>query len=136
MLCSFIALMSCIAELIYKGQKERVIWKWRGRVPWFYRPTNKPFGTLWDIIGFACAFLQCVVTAINYSFISRRHDDPIQISALPILFAFGLLFSKYWEKPDRNIGGNPTAQNGATSLVHNGTSKELTQWRGTDTFST
>ncbi|KAK6283152.1 hypothetical protein POUND7_016977, partial [Theobroma cacao] len=64
MLFSFIALMSCIAELIFN--------------------------------------------AINYSFISRHLDGPIKTSALPILFAFGLLCSKYFEKPDRNRGGNPT----------------------------
>ncbi|WRX13355.1 hypothetical protein QQP08_005842 [Theobroma cacao] len=88
-----ITLMSCIAELIYEGKMERVTWQQRGRVPWFYRPTGKPFGTIWEIIGFASAFLQCVVTTINYSFIYRHHDGPIKTSALPILFAFALLVS-------------------------------------------
>ncbi|EOX97088.1 Serine/threonine-protein kinase PBS1 isoform 2, partial [Theobroma cacao] len=113
MLFSFMALMSCIAELIYKGKMERVTWQWRGRVPWFYRPTGKPFGTIWEIIGFASAFLQCVVTTINYSFIYRHHDGPIKTSALPILFAFALLCSKYLKKPDRNRGGNPRFNIGA-----------------------
>ncbi|EOX97096.1 Serine/threonine-protein kinase PBS1 [Theobroma cacao] len=123
MLFSFIALMSCIAELIYNGKKERVTWQWRGRVPWFYcQQTGKPFGTLLDMIGFACAFLPCILTvrraqskraiyiyrAINYSFISRHLDGPINICVLPILLAFGLLCSKHLEKPDRNRGGNPT----------------------------
>ncbi|EOX97085.1 Serine/threonine-protein kinase PBS1 [Theobroma cacao] len=108
MLISFIALVACIAELIYKGKKERVTWQPRDRVPWFHcRQTGKPFCSLWEIIGFACAFLQCVVTAINYSFISRHLDGPIKTSALPILFAFGLLCSKYFEKPGRNRGGRP-----------------------------
>ncbi|XVE94172.1 hypothetical protein REPUB_Repub01dG0259000 [Reevesia pubescens] len=82
MLISFIGFMACIVELIYKAKKERVIsWKWGGRVPWFYCPrTDEPFGTLWDIIGFACAFPQCILTAINYSFISRHIDGHIKIS--------------------------------------------------------
>ncbi|EOX97100.1 Serine/threonine-protein kinase PBS1 isoform 1 [Theobroma cacao] len=47
MLFSFIALMSCIAELIFNGKMERVTWQWRDTVPWFYcRPTDKLFGTL------------------------------------------------------------------------------------------
>ncbi|XVE94168.1 hypothetical protein REPUB_Repub01dG0258600 [Reevesia pubescens] len=113
MLISFIGFMACIGELIYKAKKERVSWKWGGRVPWFYCPrTDEPFGTLWDIIGFACAFPQCILTAINYSFISRHIDGPIKISALPIIFAFGLLCSKYLEKPTKTRGGNSTAQYG------------------------
>ncbi|WRX13309.1 hypothetical protein QQP08_005796 [Theobroma cacao] len=88
MLISFIALMACIAELTYKGKKERVTWQWKGRVPWFYCPrTGKPFCSLWDVIAFASAFLQCVVIAINYSFISRHLNGPIKTSALPIVFA-------------------------------------------------
>ncbi|EOX97093.1 Serine/threonine-protein kinase PBS1 [Theobroma cacao] len=99
MLISFIALMACIGELICKGKKGRVTWQWRDRVPRF---SGKPFDNPWEIIGFACACLQCVVTAINYSFVSRHVDGPIKTSALPILFAFGLLCSKYFEKPDRD----------------------------------
>ncbi|WRX13308.1 hypothetical protein QQP08_005795 [Theobroma cacao] len=79
------ALMACIGELICKGKKGRVTWQWRDRVPRF---SGKPFDNPWEIIGFACACLQCVVTAINYSFVSRHVDGPIKTSALPILFAF------------------------------------------------
>ncbi|XP_017970835.1 PREDICTED: uncharacterized protein LOC18607171 isoform X2 [Theobroma cacao] len=114
MLISFIALMACIAELTYKGKKERVTWQWKGRVPWFYCPrTGKPFCSLWDVIAFASAFLQCVVIAINYSFISRHLNGPIKTSALPIVFALGLLCSKYFEKPGRNRGGNPDGASAA-----------------------
>ncbi|WRX13303.1 hypothetical protein QQP08_005790, partial [Theobroma cacao] len=74
------------------GKKERVIWQWRDRVPWFYCPrTGKSFGTLWEMIGLACAVLQCIPTIINYSYIHRHGDGPIKTCALPILFAFG-----YW----------------------------------------
>ncbi|KAK6240460.1 hypothetical protein SCA6_005849 [Theobroma cacao] len=112
MLISFIALMACIGELICKGKKGRVTWQWRDRVPRF---SGKPFDNPWEIIGFACACLQCVVTAINYSFVSRHVDGPIKTSALPILFAFGLLCSKYFEKPDRDRG-NPDGDS-AINLV-------------------
>ncbi|XP_017970834.1 PREDICTED: uncharacterized protein LOC18607171 isoform X1 [Theobroma cacao] len=112
MLISFIALMACIGELICKGKKGRVTWQWRDRVPRF---SGKPFDNPWEIIGFACVCLQCVVTAINYSFVSRHVDGPIKTSALPILFAFGLLCSKYFEKPDRDRG-NPDGDS-AINLV-------------------
>ncbi|KAK6283146.1 hypothetical protein POUND7_016971 [Theobroma cacao] len=116
MLISSITLMACIGELIYKGKKERVIWQWRDRVPWFYCPrTGKSFGTLWEMIGLACAVLQCIPTIINYSYIHRHGDGPIKTCALPILFAFGLLCSKYLEKPHRNSGGNPTGQYGGST---------------------
>ncbi|EOX97103.1 Serine/threonine-protein kinase PBS1 [Theobroma cacao] len=116
MLISSITLMACIGELIYKGKKERVIWQWRDRVPWFYCPrTGKSFGTLWEMIGLACAVLQCIPTIINYSYIHRHGDGPIKTCALPILFAFGLLCSKYLEKPHSNSGGNPTDQYGGST---------------------
>ncbi|KAL5787218.1 hypothetical protein ACOSP7_004167 [Xanthoceras sorbifolium] len=96
---SFAAMLICIVELIYKGKKENVTWRWKESLPWFYHPlpSELPFGTFKDIIGFVCALCQCIVTTINYLIVNRA----IKISVWPIIFAFGLLCSKFIENPDQ-----------------------------------
>ncbi|ESR44940.1 hypothetical protein CICLE_v10002149mg [Citrus x clementina] len=100
MLMSFTALFLCIGELVYKARKEKVTWKWRGTLPWLYYPSQnqKPFGNFKDIFGLACALCQCTVTAIDYSFVHRHADNPIKVSLLPIIFAFGQLCSEFCGK--------------------------------------
>ncbi|KAJ0038021.1 hypothetical protein Pint_22387 [Pistacia integerrima] len=96
MLLSFVALFICITELIYKGQKGQFIWRW---LPWFYNASQnyKPFGSFKDFVGSVCALCQCIVTAINYA---QTDDKLIDISSWPIIFAFGLLYSKILENRD------------------------------------
>ncbi|KAL5856898.1 hypothetical protein ACOSQ3_004356 [Xanthoceras sorbifolium] len=96
---SFAAMLICIVELIYKGKKEKVTWRWKESLPWFYHPlpSELPFGTFKDIIGFVCALCQCIVTTINYLNVNR----PVKISVWPIIFAFGLLCSKLLENTEQ-----------------------------------
>ncbi|KAJ0038881.1 hypothetical protein Pint_22059 [Pistacia integerrima] len=98
MLISFSALFICITELIYKGRKEKIICRWRGCLPWFYNASQnyKPFGTFKDTVGSLCALCQCVFTTVNYA-----QADTIKISVWPVIFAFGLLWSKMLENPER-----------------------------------
>ncbi|KAJ9160333.1 hypothetical protein P3X46_025744 [Hevea brasiliensis] len=96
MLISFSVLIISIIDLVHKGRKERVNWMRRGLIPWFYYPypNPKPFGTFPDIIGLACAAFQCVFAAISYAFFCLHADIPIKVSVWPIIFAFGLLYSR------------------------------------------
>ncbi|KAJ4717412.1 putative Serine/threonine-protein kinase PBS1 [Melia azedarach] len=103
MLMSFAAIFLCIVEFVYKARQEKVTWKW-SRLPWLYYPsqTHKPFGNFKDIIGLVCALCQCIVTGISFDFAVRHADNPFKISVWPIVFAFGLLCSKFLEKPERS----------------------------------
>ncbi|ESR54873.1 hypothetical protein CICLE_v10024498mg, partial [Citrus x clementina] len=97
MLLSFAALVVCIVELVYKCQKQKAVWRWKGILPWpwfYYRRRNRPFGNFKDIIGLVCALCQCIFAAIHYSFARRHADSPIKIYLWPLVFAFGLLCSK------------------------------------------
>ncbi|OAY38411.1 putative serine/threonine-protein kinase-like protein CCR3 [Manihot esculenta] len=96
MLISFTVLIISIVDLLLRGRKERLTWMRRGLIPWFYYPypNSKPFGTFPDIIGLACAFLQCIFAAISYAFLYQHADSPIKVSVWPIVFAFGLLYSR------------------------------------------
>ncbi|KAH9781547.1 TIR domain-containing protein [Citrus sinensis] len=101
MLLSFAALVVCLVELIYTCQKQKVVWRWKGTLPWpwfYYRSRNRPFGNFKDIIGLVCALCQCIFAAIHYSFARRHADSPIKICFWPLVFAFGLLCSKVLAK--------------------------------------
>ena len=77
MLISLTSMLVCLVELVYKGRKEKITWRWSsGRIPWFYYPpppSNRPFGTFTEIIGLVCAMAQCIVSAINYSFCLQKY---------------------------------------------------------------
>ncbi|OMO66306.1 putative E3 ubiquitin ligase PUB14 [Corchorus olitorius] len=113
MLISVIALIISIVELIWKLGKSTggsYKWKWGRRIiPWFYcRQTHKPSGGThpWEFIGFACAVFQCIITIINYSFISRHLDGPIKISVWPFIFALGQVCSRCFQKSPDNLSVN------------------------------
>ncbi|GMI87911.1 hypothetical protein HRI_002460400 [Hibiscus trionum] len=100
MLLSYTSMLLCLVELVCKGKRQKITWKWRwsdGRMPWFYRPPpiNTPFGTFIETIGLLCAVTQSIVTTINYSFCVRDRSTPIKIQVWPPVFAFGLLCSKF-----------------------------------------
>ncbi|KAJ4713117.1 putative disease resistance protein (TIR-NBS-LRR class) [Melia azedarach] len=86
---SFVAMLLCIIELVYKCQKEKLTWKRRRILPWLYypSPSHKPFGTLKDIIGLICAIFQCIFATITFDFVRRHVDSPIKINFWPIVFA-------------------------------------------------
>ncbi|XP_037492715.1 putative serine/threonine-protein kinase-like protein CCR3 [Jatropha curcas] len=110
MLISFTVSIISIVDLVYKGRKERFTLMKRGLIPWFYYPypNLKPFGTFTDIIGLLFAIFQCFFATIAYAFLSRHSDNPIKVSILPIIFAFGLLYSRLSRNyyAQRNL--NPT----------------------------
>ncbi|KAK1571215.1 hypothetical protein Q3G72_013550 [Acer saccharum] len=68
MLISFVAMLTCILELIYEFRKENLIWRRSSSLPfpWYYYRDQgrKPFGTFKDIVGLVCALCQCVLTTL------------------------------------------------------------------------
>ncbi|XP_022762217.1 uncharacterized protein LOC111308167 [Durio zibethinus] len=112
MLISLTSMLVCLVEFVYKGRKEKVTWMWSsGRMPWFYHPpppSNRPFGTLIEIIGLVCAVAQCIISTINYSFCLRDHASPIKISVWPMIFSLGLLCSRLMGKPNEEGGESRT----------------------------
>ncbi|KAK0592276.1 hypothetical protein LWI29_016311 [Acer saccharum] len=110
MFISFVAMLTCILELIYQVQTEKLIWRRRGTLlfPWFYysHQGRKPFGTFKDIVGLVCSLCQCVFATVSYCYIRKYANNPIKISIFPIIFAFGILVSQILknqetEKPSR-----------------------------------
>ncbi|KAK4846982.1 hypothetical protein QYF36_023983 [Acer negundo] len=103
MLTSITAILICVIELVHKGREGRVTCMWTRKIPWLYYPGqgNKPFATLTDIIGLVCAIFQGIFTSITYAFYCRHTDSPVKISAWPLVFAFGLLCSKFFNKSEK-----------------------------------
>ncbi|XP_021286440.1 uncharacterized protein LOC110418132 [Herrania umbratica] len=117
MLISLTSMLVCLVELVCRGRKEKITWSCSstGRIPWFYHPpppSNKPFGTLAEMIGLACAIAQCIVTTINYSLYPRHHAATIKFCFWPMIFGFGMLCSKFVGKPNEDGGGTRTDQDG------------------------
>ncbi|KAK2654370.1 hypothetical protein Ddye_014226 [Dipteronia dyeriana] len=69
MLISFVALITCILELIYEFRTENLIWRWSSALPfpWYYYRDRgrKPFGTFKDIVGLVCALCWYVLTTLS-----------------------------------------------------------------------
>ncbi|KAK4835934.1 hypothetical protein QYF36_016602 [Acer negundo] len=68
---SFVAMLTCILELIFEFRKENLIWRRSNALPfpWYYYRDQgrKPFGTFKDIVGLVCALCPCLT---NVDFIS------------------------------------------------------------------
>ncbi|KAL5856877.1 hypothetical protein ACOSQ3_004335 [Xanthoceras sorbifolium] len=106
MLLSFMTMLICIIELVYNGGEGKVAWNWRKKIPWFYYPPpshERPFGTVVDFIGLFCGIFQCIFAAIAYVCLLRGTDNPVKISAWPLVFAFCLLCSKFSKNPHKKI---------------------------------
>ncbi|KAG7636777.1 Toll/interleukin-1 receptor homology (TIR) domain superfamily [Arabidopsis thaliana x Arabidopsis arenosa] len=90
---SLLSCLLCIVDLLHKGRVDRVVWKWTWPIPWFHYQTQRSnrFGSFPEMLGLVCALCQTTITAVNYSFITRRDDTPIKFSVWPIMFALGLL---------------------------------------------
>ncbi|EOX97130.1 Serine/threonine-protein kinase PBS1 [Theobroma cacao] len=117
MLISLTSMLVCFVELVCRGRKEKITWRCSstGRIPWFYHPpppSNRPFGTLTEMIGLACAIAQCIVTTINYSLYRRHHAATIKFCVWPMIFGFGMLCSKFVGKPNEDGGESRTDQDG------------------------
>ncbi|KAL9300027.1 putative TIR domain-containing protein [Arabidopsis thaliana] len=89
---SLLSCLLCIVDLLHKGRVDRVVWKWTWPIPWFHYQTQRSnrFGSFPEMLGLVCALCQTTITAVNYSFITRRDDTPIKFSVWPIMFALGL----------------------------------------------
>lgn len=106
MLVSFTVLALSIIDLVYKGRKARVSWKMKWLpVPWFYYPfpNSKPFGRFTDIIGLICAFSQCVFASVAYAYLNHHVNSPVNLNLWPLIFALGLLFSRFSENPESSF---------------------------------
>ncbi|KAK2638995.1 hypothetical protein Ddye_026790 [Dipteronia dyeriana] len=81
MLISIAAMLTYIVELIYEVRTKKLIWRWRGTLPfpWYYYRNRgrKPFGTLKDIVGLVCAFSQCIVATAEKQN-QENHDLQVQ----------------------------------------------------------
>lgn len=103
MLISFATLFICTSELVYRGRKARVAWKWRHQIPWlYYASGHRPFGSVTDIVGLLCATLQCIFNAVAYVLYCQGINNPIQIAIMPLVFSFCVMCSKFQRNPDYN----------------------------------
>ncbi|XP_006298136.2 toll/interleukin-1 receptor-like protein [Capsella rubella] len=98
---SLFSCILCLVDLLHKGRVERVVWKWTWPIPWFYYQTQRSdsrFGSFPEMLGLVCALSQTIITAVNYSFITRRDDTPIKFSVWPVMFALGLLCTLFMKR--------------------------------------
>ncbi|KAK0593275.1 hypothetical protein LWI29_034081 [Acer saccharum] len=121
MLISFAAMLMCIVELIYEFRTEKLIWRWRGTLPfpWYYYldQRRKPFGTFKDIVGLVCALCQCVDAMVSYYYLRRHAHNLIRISFFPIIFAFGILFSQILKNQDTKNSSRGNETRALTDIV-------------------
>ncbi|BFG31303.1 hypothetical protein CerSpe_175760 [Prunus speciosa] len=97
MLLAIAAMLLSIGELIYRGKKERVVFRSWGMLGWFYHPSPrlyKPFGTLPDIFGLVAGISQCICSMVQYVYCLRHADNPFKVSLLPAIFLVCLGSSK------------------------------------------
>ncbi|KAJ0095304.1 hypothetical protein Patl1_16696 [Pistacia atlantica] len=103
MTMSLAATIICVIEIVYKCRQQKVTWRIRGKIYWFYHPppSHKCFGTFKDILGFACATLQSISGVISYTFYLKHGNSPIKISLCSVVFALGLLCSKFCDEQEK-----------------------------------
>ncbi|KAL6279928.1 hypothetical protein ACE6H2_016809 [Prunus campanulata] len=96
MLLAIAAMLISTGELIYRGKKERVVFRSWGMLGWFYHPPSlyKPFGTLPDIFGLVAGISQCICSMVQYVYCLRHADNPFKVSLLPAIFLVCLGASK------------------------------------------
>ena len=102
MLLPFTILLISIIELVHQGRKGGVGWKRKGKIPWLYYPSDKPFGTVTDFFVLLCAIFQSIFTATDYALYLRNINDPIKISIWPLVFSFCIMCSTF-SKESQNI---------------------------------
>ncbi|KAG8650214.1 hypothetical protein MANES_07G014101v8 [Manihot esculenta] len=98
MIMSFIIMLISVLDFFRMGRRQRVKWMKRDKIiPWFYSqgPSFKPLGTFADVVGLICSIFQCVSAAVAYEFLSHKSDNPIKISVWPLIFAFGVLLTRF-----------------------------------------
>ncbi|XP_050155710.1 transcription factor MYB25-like isoform X2 [Malus sylvestris] len=90
MLLAIAALLTCICELIYKGRKNKVVWRKMG--------CCMLFGSVIELYGLVGGITQCVCSIIQYVYYIRRDDNPIKLSLLPAIFLICLIATRLSRK--------------------------------------
>ncbi|KAM5585606.1 hypothetical protein ABKV19_004809 [Rosa sericea] len=85
MLLSIVAVLVCILDLILNAMKQRRITS----------ESNILWGILPEVFGLALACIQCISSALQYSFLCRHAANPLKVSLVPFLFFFVLFAFKY-----------------------------------------
>ncbi|GKV50811.1 hypothetical protein SLEP1_g57502 [Rubroshorea leprosula] len=95
---SFASFVLWIIELVHRGKRETVTWKWRVKlIPLLYSSsTNKSFFRGADIVGLPSALFTFIITVVNFDLLVRHANTQIQITLWPIVAATFLLCSKFW----------------------------------------
>ncbi|CAG7861012.1 unnamed protein product [Brassica rapa] len=102
LLMSVLSLILSTLDFTYKIRAHKARFRFKWPIPWFYYPSrgyNRIFGSSTDAILFFCVAGQLIVSTINCSFTERGRDGPIKISVWPLVFAIGMVVSKFMEKP-------------------------------------
>ncbi|CAN6856109.1 unnamed protein product [Brassica oleracea] len=102
LLMSFLSLILSTLDFTYKIRAHKARFRFKWPIPCFYYPSrgyNRIFGSSTDAILFFCVIGQLIVSTINCSFTDRRRDGPIKVSVWPLVFAIGMVVSKFMEKP-------------------------------------
>ncbi|KAM1124527.1 hypothetical protein ACFX2B_039442 [Malus domestica] len=86
MLLAIGALLIFICELIYKGRKNKVVWRKMG--------CCMLFGSVIEIFGLFGGISQCVCSIIQYVYYIRRAENPIKLSLLPAIFLICLIATR------------------------------------------
>lgn len=99
---SILSLILTIIDFTDKIRVHKVHFRCKLPIPWFYYPArdySTRFGSSTDNILLFCVVGQLIVSAINLSFTERGRDGPIKVSVWPLVFAIGIVVSKFTEKP-------------------------------------
>ncbi|CAN6864501.1 unnamed protein product [Brassica oleracea] len=102
LLMSVLSLILSTLDFTYKIRAHKARFRFKWPIPCFYYPSrgyNRIFGSSTDAILFFCVVGQLIVSTINCSFTDRRRDGPIKVSVWPLVFAIGMVVSKFMEKP-------------------------------------
>ncbi|KAK9938519.1 hypothetical protein M0R45_015249 [Rubus argutus] len=85
MLLSVVAILVCILDLIHNAIKQREA----------ASGSDMLWGILPEVFGLALACVQCISSALQFSFICRHAANPVKVSPVPFLFCFVLFAFKY-----------------------------------------
>ncbi|CAN7114449.1 unnamed protein product [Brassica rapa subsp. narinosa] len=99
---SILSLILTIIDFTDKIRVHKVHFRCKLPIPWFYYPArdySTRFGSSTDNILLFCVVGQLIVSTINFSFTERGRDGPIKVSVWPLVFAIGIVVSKFTEKP-------------------------------------
>ena len=99
---SILSLILSILDLIYKIRVHKARFQCKWPIPWFHYPSrgyNRIFGSSTDTFLLFCVVCQLIVSTINCSFTERGRDGPIKVAVWPLVFAIGMVVSKFMEKP-------------------------------------